>query len=187
MGTEAKIIVRMPMCHPDRKHCAKGLCRECYMKAYRPLKGRTVQRPACHPEKKYRAKGLCLECYSQTWRRNNKKKCRAYCRGFRLRNLSGRRAIDRKRFRKDWAPGEHERAESALPFVKECAACFSPSPRYRKGWAADHDHETGVFRAYLCYPCNLMAGFVENYGMDCGPAISTYLKKFSSIEARHAA
>jgi len=187
MGIEAKIVARTPACHPDRKHCAKGLCRECYMKIYRPFKGRIVQCSVCHPEKKHHAKGLCLECYNQTWRKNNKEKCRTYCRGCRLRNLSKRRTADRKRFRKTWAPGEHERAEAALSLVRECAACFSRDPRYRKGWAADHDHTTGKFRAYLCYPCNLMVGFVENYGMDCGPAISNYLKKFSSVEVCHAA
>ena len=38
-----------------------------------------------------------------------------------------------------------------------CAACGSPIPE-AKNWQTDHDHELGLVRGILCYPCNRIAG-----------------------------
>ncbi len=73
------------------------------------------------------------------------------------------RRNQRKFWRKHgWAEGEHERAEAALPFVVACECCGTSSPGTRRGWQADHDHATGLFRGFLCNRCNVGAGFIED-------------------------
>lgn len=52
---------RIPTCHPERKHWAKGLCNACYNAA----RERRVDLPAatCHPQRSHHARGLCGPCY----------------------------------------------------------------------------------------------------------------------------
>jgi len=57
-----------------------------------------------------------------------------------------------------------EAAEQAREIATHCACCGSVSPRSVKGWHADHDHETGRFRAIVCHPCNAYIGVVETHG-----------------------
>jgi hypothetical protein len=116
-------------------------------------------------------------------------------------NLDKVRALGRRqdRRRNGWAPGEHERAEAALPFVESCVCCASRDPRHKNGWVADHDHVTGRFRAHVCQPCNLTIGFVERHALAMSADVAAYLARHTDLrrmrkalrqstktEARHA-
>ncbi len=46
-----------PVCHPDRKHCAKGLCHKCYHHNWNK-----TQRQSHTPEFKHRARVIKLKC-----------------------------------------------------------------------------------------------------------------------------
>lgn len=43
-----------------------------------------------------------------------------------------------------------------------CAVCKSPTPKGRRGWHTDHDHDTGEVRGILCHLCNVALGAVED-------------------------
>ena len=49
-----------------------------------------------------------------------------------------------------------------------CAICCDPLPdlmvyeNRRRGYAIDHNHETGEFRGILCLPCNSMLGMAKD-------------------------
>lgn len=89
------------------------------------------------------------------------------------------RAYTRKSERKDWLPGEHEKAEKERLLIKNCFCCGSQDPRSKKGWNADHNHKTKKFRAYVCHPCNIAISHVENFQLDRGPQIAKYLELFN--------
>ena len=96
--------------------------------------------------------------------------------------LAINRASSRKanRLRDGWAHGEHEKAEAAEPFVTKCACCGSVDPRRKSGWVADHNRKTGMFRAHVCHPCNLILGYAERYGLCRDSAdIDLYLVKYN--------
>lgn len=68
----ARLLVeppRVPDCHPDRKHLAKGLCSMCYQKSRARARGVQarphVRVPDCHPDRKHLARGLCKPCYDR--------------------------------------------------------------------------------------------------------------------------
>src|SRR5262245_49294375 len=73
------------------------------------------------------------------------------------------------RRRNGWAPGEHEKAETALLRVEACACCGAADSGNGRAWAADHNHTTGMFRGHVCYACNTMIGLVEKRGLDLSP------------------
>lgn len=56
VSTPKKIRLTLATCHPDKKHHAKGLCRECYRKAIRKMS-------TCHPDKREYQNGLCSACF----------------------------------------------------------------------------------------------------------------------------
>lgn len=73
---------RIPECHPERLHQAKGLCAQCYLKQYdakryprkdpseyspnyRKPPHATPRVPDCHPDREHWARGMCGPCYSQ--------------------------------------------------------------------------------------------------------------------------
>jgi hypothetical protein len=62
--------MKYAICHPLKKHYARGLCKPCYV---RHLGQNNKKRAICHPLKKHHAKGLCTTCHAKQWRQNNKK------------------------------------------------------------------------------------------------------------------
>jgi hypothetical protein len=100
-------------------------------------------------------------------------------RRLRLTNPERSRGQRRKyqRRKSGWAPGQHEIAEAVRAHVTACACCASSEARSKHGWVADHDHETGRFRAYLCHPCNITVGLVEKHGLDMSPSVAAYLAR----------
>lgn len=101
---------------------------------------------------------LLLSYYDVGMNKNSRKVAK-----WRKENPVRSRESARRRARKHrgWAPGEHEKAEAALPFVTECGCCGNPEPGSRRGWNADHNHETGMFRGHLCMRCNTIVERIE--------------------------
>jgi hypothetical protein len=110
---------------------------------------------------------------------SNKEECKGRARRWKENNRERARASCRKGDRKDWLPGEHERAETLRPTVLVCNCCGSTEPRHKRGWNADHNHTTKKFRAFVCYPCNTAIGHVETFGLDRGKQIEAYLTRHS--------
>jgi len=83
---------RIPSCHPDRMHQAKGLCGQCYMKQY-DAQRQSRKEPSeyapnyrkpphpprrnadCHPDRAHWAKGLCSVCYNRQRTNSVKARC----------------------------------------------------------------------------------------------------------------
>lgn len=115
----------------------------------------------------------------ERWNKAHPEAIRAISRRHRDRNRLTLQKKGRGRWRRGWGPGEHERAEAALPAVTECACCGASSVgRQASAWIADHDHETGKFRAHICHPCNIVIGFVEKRGFQPNEQICAYLTAY---------
>ena len=51
------------------------------------------------------------------------------------------------------------------PMPEKCEACGGPSSKMKNGKFSlhcDHNHKTGVFRAWLCRKCNLFLGHLDD-------------------------
>lgn len=62
-------------CGQEKPHCAKGLCKACYMRQY---KKPTVVCAECGREKPHKAKGLCGQCYMRRWQKEHQEERLAY-------------------------------------------------------------------------------------------------------------
>lgn len=60
--------------------------------------------------------------------------------------------------------------------VTNCGVCGHDQPRHKKGWQADHDHTTGMFRGFLCNACNLRLGYAEKHAIPLSKEERTYLR-----------
>jgi hypothetical protein len=63
-----------------------------------------------------------------------------------------------------WAPIDPATL-TPYPADGTCELCKKKSNSKRR-LHADHDHTTGRFRGWICYPCNIAAGWVERVGLD---------------------
>ncbi len=69
----------------------------------------------------------------------------------------------------------------------ECSICFDELPdlmqyaNRRRGYAIDHNHETGKFRGILCLRCNSLLGMAKESSRILASAIG-YLEKNGSYE-----
>ena len=152
-----------PKCGGTEKY-KTGRCRTCrlvYQKGLDPEKRKANQRATYvkHRDKRLAAVKLSWSKNKPKYRKANRIK--AYQKG-------------------GWAPGEPEKAEELRPFVTTCACCGSNSPRSRMGWAADHDHKTGLFRGFLCVPCNIHLGYAEKYNLGFTELEAKYLNNHLS-------
>jgi hypothetical protein len=110
------------------------------------------------------------------WYAVNSGRNRAYQKRYKADHAERYRSKSRVKMRLGWAPGEAERAESMLPLVEACAICLSPEPRTKTVWHADHDHETGMFRSFLCSPCNVRLGLAERHGIQMSDSERRYVE-----------
>jgi len=60
-----------------------------------------------------------------------------------------------------------------------CIICNTKSPKGKRPWHVDHDHNTGTIRSVLCYACNQMIGFAREK-----PSILRMAAKY--LEYHHA-
>lgn len=73
-----------------------------------------------------------------------------------------------------------------------CAICAETLPDLlvydsrRRGYAIDHNHETGRFRGILCLPCNSMLGMAKD-SVDLLQKAASYLKDRGSYHELRAA
>lgn len=148
MKTGAPISNRKADCHPDRKHHARGFCKQCYVGYKNSVKfvpiGRKRLDLICgHYDKAYVGKGLCTSCYSKHLRETDPK----YSKEVRRNEETKRRygiTID-------------QRDQMIKSQNGACAICEKKlggkiMPHI------DHCHETGVIRGVLCFTCNKSLG-----------------------------
>lgn len=124
--------------------------------------------------------GKCRFCARQRARAGyhlNAEHKKKVAREWKQQNRDKSRVSSRKGGRKDWLPGEHEKAEVRLQQTVKCDVCDSLDPRHARGWNADHNHTTKRFRGIVCHPCNIAIAHVERYGLDRGLQIALYLNK----------
>lgn len=133
---------------------------------------------ACQATEKYIKTGRCAPCarkkaldvyYVDPAKR------KACSTAWKRKNPERARRLTRKTWRADWLPGEHELAEAALAVATRCDVCSGTDPHHKRGWNADHSHETKRFRGIVCHPCNIAIAHVERFGMDRGAQIAAYL------------
>lgn len=145
-------ISRVPECgHPDRKHQAKGMCRQCYARAYqtsdagrlRRLKGyrrRNAENPTRYKDLRRKA--------NQRWR---------------LRHPDHHREHQRKFGWKQQGiiitPEEYDALLNKQN--GECAICHQPPGKRRL--SVDHSHQTGQIRGLLCDRCNIVLSVYEKF------------------------
>jgi hypothetical protein len=48
------------------------------------------------------------------------------------------------------------------PEPANCEACNTPFINFKNGACVDHDHNTGLFRGWLCSPCNTALGHAKD-------------------------
>lgn len=144
--------MRMAECHPDRKHVAKGVCRQCYNAARRikpEVKARRRAYQAAYnakPEVKAR-----MKTYGAVYRTRPENKVRTREHHWRRQGI-----VDMTVERYDQM------------FISQGGICFfcGASPKTRR-LNVDHDHTTGKARALLCARCN--HGFlplIEKVGLE---------------------
>lgn len=85
-----------------------------------------------------------------------------YMRAWRAKNpkeRSGRSSLEKQRAgKRRWSGIVGLPAIEAQP-GHPCEICLQPIAKQPH---ADHDHQTGQFRGWLCAPCNLRLGVLEN-------------------------
>ncbi len=121
-----------------------------------------VKKPCkqCGSLERYTKGGRCYACKREL---NRTAKARASARRCARRGLG-------------WAPGESDKADALRSSITECAICRSTEPRSPKGWHADHDHRSGLFRGFLCLACNLRLGYAEKHGIELSRIERAYLR-----------
>lgn len=161
-------ISDVPICHPEREYCARGLCKPCYEKKHREQNGfarrmreRGLPNECGHLDRPHFGKGRCQECYKR-WYHNldsvkekrkiyqdkNKDRYAASCRQTHMKKKYGL-GID-----------SYESMLSSQNGL--CAICGNLETAIINGkiknLCIDHDHVTGKIRGLLCQNCNQMIG-----------------------------
>jgi hypothetical protein len=161
------------VCHPDRQHFAKGLCRRCYYRDYMSRwRKKNPEAWAAIAQRTYR-KGIDADPgrnrteYLKRREQQLAQKAAAYAADpekHRARRRVGSQnpaLVAAKYARKrdktyGLAPGEYDALLEAQG--RACAICRTTVPGAGRSWAVDHDHKTGRVRGLLCARCNLAIG-----------------------------
>jgi hypothetical protein len=63
-------------------------------------------------------------------------------------------------------------------FTGKCFACGVPEDECSEKLHLDHDHETGVFRGWLCKGCNMALGHLRD-SSDRARMLAEYIENFT--------
>lgn len=142
-GRKAKV----PTCHPDRKHEAKGLCASCY----------AVTLARKHPSK--------VSARMRVWRANNKEKV--------LAHQVARYGLTLQEYR-DLYNAQHQKCAIC---TKHLDIDLQVGGGMRDNRAhIDHDHSTELVRGLLCGSCNMLLGCAKD-SIDVLKAAIIYLEE----------
>ena len=152
--------ITFAICHPDRKNCGFGLCKNCYDKHLKQT------------NKEY-AKNQADNC--KKWKSANKDKIRENS----IKYVSNNREkVDKGRWlcriRNAFGLFENEYNNILENQNGKCAIC-KESTSYRLG--VDHSHRSGNIRGLLCRKCNLLLGLLDDSIAKAKDVIS-YLEKY---------
>lgn len=126
-------------CHPDRIHCAKGLCGDCYRKQYTRLNKEKI---ATWRREHYRKTFDARSAYNKIYREAKPDFVFSW-------HIKGKYGVT------------FEQYETMLKAQNgACAICKLVKP-YRLH--TDHDHTTGRVRGLLCAKCNSSLPWLEEY------------------------
>lgn len=175
---------RAPVCHPEKRHHAKGLCHDCYNEKSHI---ENLRKASCHPERPFHAKGLCAECYRHEWYAANKERLAprrkeryishkaedlASARERRLRYPERAKLISRKKDLKCKYGITLEEFDVLLASQGgACAVCAGV-----EGLCVDHSHTTDEVRGILCRNCNFALGLLHD-DMERIYKLAAYLSK----------
>ncbi len=139
---------RMAICHPDKPHAARNLCRQCYTNAKQRKDWVPVGRPVTviicgHPERRHVGHGRCPPCYAKNLRATKEK----YSKGARANEEMRRR----------YGIGREDRDKMIDSQGGACGLCRLPFGVRRRPHI-DHCHVTGTIRGVLCPSCNQALG-----------------------------
>jgi hypothetical protein len=157
-------VARIPDCHPDRKHCAKGMCRPCYYAQPEMI----AKRSAYHSTPQARAYRKRVQATPE-WRESRKAyRAQSHCRELekaRLRAPAGRRSRQKAKWR-HWLKSQYgitpERYDEMIRASQgRCYVCAAACPSV-KSLAVDHCHDTGRVRGLLCWNCNRGIGTFQD-------------------------
>lgn len=123
---------RIPTCHPDRKHEAKGLCHSCYnYSVFKPTKEQNQRRNATPAAKARKVK----------WA---EKQSPDFSSLAHIKSRYGLSKEDLQRY--------------LLNQGNKCKICLT---EFKDNYHVDHNHKTGEVRGLLCMKCNLGIGFLD--------------------------
>jgi len=131
----------LPSCHPERKHCAHGMCRPCYHSRY----GRNPEVKARRKVQRFRHKPRERILQNE---RNRDPEIKAAHKAYALKRNFG---ISSK---------EYNRL-----FLEQngcCAICSIPQADLKLSLAVDHDHTINRVRGLLCGNCNRGLGMFQD-------------------------
>ena len=157
--------MRIPNCHPDRRHRGHGLCQSCYDAARSARRYASAPPAICHPERKAIHGGLCAGCYSRS---------RGYVRPKRPHKP---RPYDPVRGRRQHLAQYGLTPEAYDALVAEQGGRCYLCGREESPLHVDHDHETGLRRRLLCNMCNRGLGFLGD-DPDLLAAAADYVRQY---------
>lgn len=198
------------ICHPQRRHCSKGLCQSCWKKQDRkknPTKYKQIAQqekaarkkrdagkiPACHPERKYYSSGLCAGCCNARYRKRYPEKFAKDSAKTNARQLA--KGYWKKYYRTHRATLSFEERKFLLIFQKyrltkerfhemyeeQNQLCkVCRNPLPYEKIQVDHNHKTKQVRGLLCLPCNMFVGRVEKHPLLAHMALD-YLLQTNSL------
>lgn len=195
---------RAAECHPEEKHCAKGLCYQCYQRFKRNRRSELLGISLCHPPKKEYANKQCQSCYDKEKRnrqategliapprRERKFKCNSDL--HKDQNCVECYNLNARFWRKLGRYGLSEEAylELLMRQQNKCAICYSIIPRTKGALSFDIDHDHSCcdgpkscgkcVRGLLCGNCNKMLGLAQDSSTILYRALN-YLETYNKLK-----
>ena len=175
-------------CHPDREHCAKGLCKSCYQKQWKRRNPKKIKLYNLKSRAKNKDKPEFKEVVKRRaalWRKENPKKVEAKKLERRTCPILKARSRKLSKLWRDNNPERLKETELIRRLKKFNLTKEDYENRKKKGCeicgslislCLDHNHKTGKFRGILCLNCNLSLGkFGDN--LEGIERVVSYLKK----------